>query len=1271
MSAQDLIRQRLLESIYGLLPDEDSASLRRQIESDPELARAEAEMRAMAALLAEAARREAPAIALVPPGEAPPAPAETQTASASKGRGWSRIFTAAAAVLVAVVGGGQWWLAGEAERIASDRTRLTMVGPSTIAPGESNRYTVRVETADGLPRQQPVEVNLFDSMGRSQYKLAGTPDASGTWQFQLPGDAVPAIGRVDVAVQFDSYQESISAPWSTQPAVWFDWLATDRTVYLPGETVRFRDVRLRRNDLRPAEAELREATVVGPDGLPLEGAAVRGTSEAGVYADEVVLPADLNAGRYGLVSTGAGQDDPGAMRVFDVEDLTTPSVTAELLVLRAADSQAEGRALLELRKQPANEPLVGAEITLDDSANGVQVVDKKAAVTNEAGQVEFGYFFAPELSESDARLAVNVAEGGETLQFFKSLPFDRSLVRLGIAPEGGDLVAGLSNRVYVQSETAGGVPAPVLGKVIDTNKGDEVARFATDAEGRGQFTFVPSADGNYVVEYSQTNNVVAAFGAAPGSPAMGDAQEGTGRQDAAANSALFAGSPPSDGFDAERVSKAGLGPVSGEGGAERADSLETGQKLPLKPGSGGGPGGAGAGDPASPADGRPGPTMPAGRGRAIASQPGGSPPADETAIEQMRGRTQAPTGLPAENAEGEERIAAFAEADVQRSEEVAYRYRAALPPVDATADFQFSIDTAVVGEREPIKAVIQSKREAASLIVLADSPGANVAFPVQVKLGANEVPIDLPDEAGGVVRVTLFDAAAVPPVPVAERLAFRKPVRRLSVKWSPDPATVYPGASVDLAFEVRDEEGNPARGAVLGVAVVREDVLRPLSSRPQPTMTSYWAASWDAGKPTPMELLDFPPPEDANGARALDHLLATRGWRRITQTAIAAPQPAGLTGREAAWGAEQPVVAPVVADNSAGLREEVELEANAVDLRWRPWITRLGLAGGGLIGLAVLVMASLHRARGVSRWAPALAASVAAMALGGLALRDGASEVPAPVSLASSGDRSKESDFDDLNAPFEKEYSKASPVVDATEAAPAQSMAGPEPSLRFDPAQTPAGGFGGAQRQGGQLAESPAPRQVEEMGPMQEALGGAAPGSNPRGASIGQSQTDFVRALGRLEQLSDLGGDDAATDKYTQARTQLERLRLPVREQEEAGVLESRGQAGASGLEGLSRDRMDAEKSPRFVREYAYDGSGDGLWGAMPPVLVWRPLVRTDETGAAQVHFVAPTVPGVYRVMVDAHAVPQAREPGRIGSVQFELKIEAPPAMPAAAEPPP
>ena len=90
---------------------------------------------------------------------------------------------------------------------------------------------------------------------------------------------------------------------------------------------------------------------------------------------------------------------------------------------------------------------------------------------------------------------------------------------LEIYPEGGDLVAGLSSRVYFEARTPAKKPADIAGMVVD-GRGKQVALFATEHEGRGRFELTPVAGETYRLKITRPSGIRTTF-PLPGAKAEG------------------------------------------------------------------------------------------------------------------------------------------------------------------------------------------------------------------------------------------------------------------------------------------------------------------------------------------------------------------------------------------------------------------------------------------------------------------------------------------------------------------------------------------------------------------------------------------------------------------------------------------------------------------------------------------------------------------------------------------------------------------------------
>ncbi len=138
--------------------------------------------------------------------------------------------------------------------------------------------------------------------------------------------------------------------------------------------------------------------------------------------------------------------------------------------------------------------------------------------------------------------------------------------------------------------------------------------------------------------------------------------------------------------------------------------------------------------------------------------------------------------------------------------------------------------------------------------------------------------LQLAPAASGVIRVTVYESNAVSPHPVAERLVFRRPPRRLDVRLDPIESA-RPGETISLGLQTVDETERPTPAA-LGISVANQAILNLADDQGASLETFVYLTSEIRGA-ADLEDADFYLESGEEAAAALDLLLGTRGWRRI------------------------------------------------------------------------------------------------------------------------------------------------------------------------------------------------------------------------------------------------------------------------------------------------------------------------------------------------------------------------------------------------------
>src|SRR5581483_8096674 len=108
------------------------------------------------------------------------------------------------------------------------------------------------------------------------------------------------------------------------------------------------------------------------------------------------------------------------------------------------------------------------------------------------GNVSVEFKLPTQITRGDGTLSLAITDGGVVETISKTIPILVKTLDVALYPEGGDLVAGLANRVYFEARTPNQKPADIVAKLVDSHGDcDESVTINTDHEGRGRFTFTP------------------------------------------------------------------------------------------------------------------------------------------------------------------------------------------------------------------------------------------------------------------------------------------------------------------------------------------------------------------------------------------------------------------------------------------------------------------------------------------------------------------------------------------------------------------------------------------------------------------------------------------------------------------------------------------------------------------------------------------------------------------------------------------------------------
>ena len=351
---------------------------------------------------------------------------------------------------------------------------------------------------------------LLASLGLLVPALAqdGAPDVA-------PGEPKPGQPE-EVAEDERTPQERITDALGGD-ARYLTHLSTDKPIYRAGETVYVRGVVLDAFDHTPLpdeENQRAHPTIEIKD--PKGAVVVSGQSR---MADSTVgfsweVPEGQAGGEYTIKVTYPWSGHAPAERTFDIRAYRPPRIKTQIEFLR--DGYGPGDtvvATLEATRAEGGVP-EGATVTAIARVDGVEVARVPVTMSN-AGTSEARFELPATIERGEGTLAFVIEDGGVVETASKTIPILLQTVDIQFYPEGGDLVAGVENRVYFEARTPVGKPADLRGQVIETDlegeaqAGRVVAEFESTHEGRGRFSFTPEAGKAYMMRVVEPASVTA------------------------------------------------------------------------------------------------------------------------------------------------------------------------------------------------------------------------------------------------------------------------------------------------------------------------------------------------------------------------------------------------------------------------------------------------------------------------------------------------------------------------------------------------------------------------------------------------------------------------------------------------------------------------------------------------------------------------------------------------------------------------------------------
>lgn len=560
MNTHNDLTQLALDYLYGLHDGPDGAAVRAKLET-PEGREALAEAERIRQLVSAAARMQFPGVRFVPPTTIP----HERVRSSHRWIGW--VVAASLLGALAIPGSSHLlaekhlakraddalalaaasrdrlqqsmtkWNAGreaaqkefleaqtEYHRVANEYSQqiqkaqqdvrakqfnVVVSGPAALTPGAPNQYQIETLNMSGQRTAAKLRTRVVDQAGRVVYEPP-TAESRGIYTLMLPPD-LPLTPDRDLSLEVDAVgpngpTNELKQKLPLAPPIYFAHLSTDKPMYQPTETVRFRALVLDRFKLQPPTDDLHlTMSVLDPQGAELISLPGINPKEPlrGIAAGEFSLTESTPGGEYTLRLKESTGRLPDQTRKFLVNRYRPDQLQKELEFTRKSygpgDEVVAACNAKRVNGVVANQPVQAAA-----QVDGVNIPVEHAKTTDSQGNVLVKFRLPNEIQRGDASIRVTFTDGGAVEPIVKPIPVVVKKLSVEFYPEGGDLIASVPNRVYVQARTPLGKPAQMSGRIIDKENAvvAEVQTLSDDKEpginqGQGRFAFTPKAGSTY------------------------------------------------------------------------------------------------------------------------------------------------------------------------------------------------------------------------------------------------------------------------------------------------------------------------------------------------------------------------------------------------------------------------------------------------------------------------------------------------------------------------------------------------------------------------------------------------------------------------------------------------------------------------------------------------------------------------------------------------------------------------------------------------------
>jgi hypothetical protein len=450
---------------------------------------------------------------MVQPSAASPRSRKRPADRTPRGRFASWFVGLAASALIFVSLGSYLYHRRQLDAIAAGHLRLVVTGPAELHPEAPAEYGVTTTSVTGEPLVCEVEMSLRGPGGKQRWGLMDNHYEEGHLSAKIPADLAlsglsPAEAQLKVVAARGSKREEAELPLAIRPARYTTRLWLDRPRYQPGQTARYRSLTLSQFGLAAEGPLAVRFEIRDPDGRVVPDSQSEAVTDRGVAWGTFLFPEHLKAGLYTLVAQSADGSFPDEKQTLPLARPEPQRFKKELRF--AADRYAPGDTVQAdfLVQRGDGQAAAGLALRVAAVIDG-QTVFQSPAQADDKGHHHIEFPLPKKLQPRKGVLSVTIDDDDSPETVAEPIPLAIEKIDVQFYPEGGELVAGVENRVYFAARSPDGRPAAIRGVVYDSHGTAAPVAVKSTFEGLGCFTLVPQRRESYSLKITEPAGISA------------------------------------------------------------------------------------------------------------------------------------------------------------------------------------------------------------------------------------------------------------------------------------------------------------------------------------------------------------------------------------------------------------------------------------------------------------------------------------------------------------------------------------------------------------------------------------------------------------------------------------------------------------------------------------------------------------------------------------------------------------------------------------------